>query len=537
MIKRAVFLAVLGAWGSTGWAQESVNWTIDPSRSEVTVEVEADLGSSTLSDADNTSLQGSLTSLLGEYAYPFDTARVTTLNAQTTSDLAFSLTVSFFGGVVASTQNLAFGIPGPNNTGVAGPGGAVDAAGVFVQTDNLIETDGTLNYNGVGILGASIGSGSVDLGDQPPTSAGFTVTLAQSPGLLTLTVPVNFTGSQELNGVATSFTTTGTITATAVSDSTGWKASGGGSWTSASNWSGGVPGAADGRRVYFGPVNTSPALVLNVGGSVDILRIKSPQAYTLALTANLNADRVEVADGIHAVNGTVVGSGGSGQDVVFDIGSTGVLQVTTVRADGLGSLVKAGPGILTINSFDVGNLVLQEGLIRGHGPADLISISPGAQLNILLGTLSTLPSELAEVAALTASGYAGGSWAGPGIISTLLAPQQGVGYVVETTANPRLLVRVTTNGDADLSGAVGFSDLLSLAQNYEQPGAKFWFSGDFNFDGLVNFTDLLTLAQNYTGGSVVDDWAAARSVVPEPTTAALAAGAMVTLLRRGVRRK
>jgi hypothetical protein len=43
---------------------------------------------------------------------------------------------------------------------------------------------------------------------------------------------------------------------------------------------------------------------------------------------------------------------------------------------------------------------------------------------------------------------------------------------------------------------VNFSDLLTLAQNYNQSG-KDWAHGDLTYDGTVGFADLLILAQQY----------------------------------------
>jgi hypothetical protein len=102
-------------------------------------------------------------------------------------------------------------------------------------------------------------------------------------------------------------------------------------------------------------------------------------------------------------------------------------------------------------------------------------------------------------------------------------------------------VRQAQPGDIDADGAVNFSDLLTLAQNYDQPAQNGWASGDFDFDGVVAFSDLLALAQNYgTTGLMAGigspqfgaDWNLARAVVPEPATAALAVLASGLLLTR-----
>jgi hypothetical protein len=75
-----------------------------------------------------------------------------------------------------------------------------------------------------------------------------------------------------------------------------------------------------------------------------------------------------------------------------------------------------------------------------------------------------------------------------------------------------------TPGDTDVDGDVDFDDLLTLAQNYGITTGRLWETGDFDFDGATEFDDLLVLAQNYGMPNVFEsDWAAARSMVPEPT--------------------
>jgi hypothetical protein len=85
-------------------------------------------------------------------------------------------------------------------------------------------------------------------------------------------------------------------------------------------------------------------------------------------------------------------------------------------------------------------------------------------------------------------------------------------------------VRQARIGDANADGLVDFPDLLVLAQNYGQLAANGWSSGDFDADGLVDFPDLLALAQNYgqSGVAFDNDWALAQSMVPEPTSLAVA---------------
>ena len=108
-----------------------------------------------------------------------------------------------------------------------------------------------------------------------------------------------------------------------------------------------------------------------------------------------------------------------------------------------------------------------------------------------------------------------------------------VGYALDSTDSnwhATEWVRAIT-GDANLDGSVGFVDLLTVAQHYQQTNAG-WAQGDFNRDGTVDFTDLLLVAQNYgqtLGASTLE-------AVPEPTliTALLALPVLLRRRRQGL---
>lgn len=101
----------------------------------------------------------------------------------------------------------------------------------------------------------------------------------------------------------------------------------------------------------------------------------------------------------------------------------------------------------------------------------------------------------------------------------------------------------TVRGDINLDHMVSFSDLTTLAANYNKPGT--WFEGDFDGDGDVDFADQVTLAGNYHWGEpgyrrsgtgipsdFAADWALAQSMVPEPTTLGAIGGLATLALRR-----
>ena len=63
-------------------------------------------------------------------------------------------------------------------------------------------------------------------------------------------------------------------------------------------------------------------------------------------------------------------------------------------------------------------------------------------------------------------------------------------------------------GDLNGDGSVNFTDLLALAQHYNNTGVD-WSKGDLNYDGSVNFSDLLALAQHYNNTAAAAPAAAA----------------------------
>jgi hypothetical protein len=214
-------------------------------------------------------------------------------------------------------------------------------------------------------------------------------------------------------------------------------------------------------------------------------------------------------------------------------GSTKFVNSGTIRLTA-GALQLSAPGFTNTGTID----------LRSGGGVVFRSTNTAA-------TLTTVRNQLI-------SGYHGGAWDGPGIHSNSAAADAStaVGYAVVAQAGTFLgvdllagdvLVRHTKTGDATLDGVVNFTDLLTLARNYNATGAH-WYQGDFNYDGVINFSDLLTVARNYNAAmpaadAVPDataafgaDLAAAFAQVPEPSMGLLAAAAACGLAV-GVRRR
>ena len=75
-----------------------------------------------------------------------------------------------------------------------------------------------------------------------------------------------------------------------------------------------------------------------------------------------------------------------------------------------------------------------------------------------------------------------------------------------------LVMAYTLCGDVNLDFTVGFSDLLTVAQDYGISGELNWCQGDSNYDNVIDFTDLISVAQNY-GKSVANAPAAKPGIV------------------------
>ena len=175
-------------------------------------------------------------------------------------------------------------------------------------------------------------------------------------------------------------------------------------------------------------------------------------------------------------------------------GSIFDFHALTIKNGGRVTQLSANPSIRT-QTLDFG----------GNGAFDL---ADGALVLNYAGA-----TQLPGVRSRILAGYNAGAWNGAGINSSFAAthPAYAIGYAEAAAIrtafpatfeafndidNTSVLIRTTLKGDANLDRSVAFSDLVSLAQNYNTSG-KSWSDGDFTYEGTVNFNDLVPLAQNY----------------------------------------
>ncbi len=213
----AVVMAVVGATSSAAWAaclpeSYAYRFEIDASQSFLEIEIEA-LG---LIDSDSSSIIGHAEVMLTPTAGPFVEIHITELVADLTETLSYDLTNALLGGVVADAVDagIILGI----GAATVGPPAAVDALGTFVQVDNAVIVVGDVNYQGTGILGSGLGSGTIALEDFGATPTDIPGTVMVSDGLITLATNLDSAGSftDPETGLTVDVVVRGDIVATAV---------------------------------------------------------------------------------------------------------------------------------------------------------------------------------------------------------------------------------------------------------------------------------------------------------------------------------
>ncbi|MFT3786425.1 MAG: hypothetical protein QM770_09695 [Tepidisphaeraceae bacterium] len=277
-------------------------------------------------------------------------------------------------------------------------------------------------------------------------------------------------------------------------------------------------------------------LIVKDGGPSGTLNISGTAAVTATtvVMGNSGAGTSKIALSGGSFKATSIAPGASTGTITFDftggnLTTNSFSLVTPLASTGTGTLLPGGAAA-------VGATAITGGYAQAATAALAIDLqdastfdsvtSPAAltldgqlQLNLLSGYD---PVKLTPHAIMTGSAVTG-------IFSSVTGvPLTSTKALAVTYTATQVLVTAATPGDANLDGAVNFTDLLSLAANYSLSG-KSWTNGDFDGNNTVNFSDLLSLAANYGStssvtGSFAGDWALAQSMVPEPTTATLVVG-------------
>jgi MYXO-CTERM domain-containing protein len=248
------------------------------------------------------------------------------------------------------------------------------------------------------------------------------------------------------------------------------------------------------------PVSAASGLLTLAGGTISGGTISSTDSRTL-----------------DAIGGTTTLSNAI-LNVSTNVAGTATLSLTGTVTFASGTVINQGT--LRVGTATLGKL---DATLSNMGTVDLGG-------SMILGYTDESP--LSSVRSQIVTGFAHGTWNGPGIRSSRAVgnPHAAIGYAeasalgvttfagqsVDTTT---LLLRYTVWGDANLDGTVTTSDFTALASHFGSP-TQAWSDGDFNYDGVVNAIDFNMLASNF--GQTLLASPDLGTVVPEPSAALLA---------------
>ncbi len=256
------------------------------------------------------------------------------------------------------------------------------------------------------------------------------------------------------------------------------------------------------------------------------------------------------------------GAGGAasvGAKWTFSSGATVSVGTSSSNVNN-GAVTVTGPSALIAGINGAGTLTVGNGssptLLRltpssGGSLQSALTINAGSSLDIvnnhLFITYGSNPDPISSIVGYLKTGFNGGSWNGPGIMSSAVALTHGYSLGYADSADPgnpaglatgTIEIKYTLLGDANLEGSVTGDDFTILVGNLGKSG-KSWDQGNFlyNSDNSVTGDDFTALVDNLgkstTGADVsipqavytaVDAYAAANGLmadVPEPASAGL----------------
>ncbi|MGD0769744.1 MAG: NF038122 family metalloprotease [Tepidisphaeraceae bacterium] len=438
----------------------------------------------------------------------------------------------------------------------------------------VLEDGGSLVVNGAS--GSCVLDGGLIIGNSPGSSATATFSAGTvQVGLNGAPDPAIYVGNSGTATVTESETASvsaGTMNIAALSGSTGTYTITGGTLAVSgtiyvggmSNGSTGIAPGGTGKLILgAGSGVVTAANLLTAGnGTLAVdggsIAISGSLSVSSGFSFSQSAGTLTAASTANA--GTFTQTGGTAN--LGAVTGTGTLLIgNSSGASATATAVGLNQASVTVNS--TGSLAITGGT---SDSVNSLTINSGGKLNLTNHHLFidyTSSDPISAIAGYVKSGYNGGKWNGPGIMSTAAQTPTngllyGIGYadgkdgIVSGLSSGQIEVMYTLLGDANLDGLVNAADFTILAANFNQPVTG-WDQGDFNYDGLVNAADFTDLAANFnqsvsgaaSAGAVaaLDAFAAANGLplptfadVPEPATGSLLLIAGTNLLMRRRRR-
>ncbi len=231
---------------------------------------------------------------------------------------------------------------------------------------------------------------------------------------------------------------------------------------------------------------------LNGNGGADTFMIKDTRGSPIVIDGGDGLDTVNVNPDEQIF----------GAAVQFD--NTQDLAALHLFADGEARVNSGADKVLYTQSLTID---------AGAGPLDL------ADNDMIVDYVAPL-TPLATIQSHVASGYAGGNWNGPGIVSSAAGvasntalglahsneifsafPATFSGVSVDSSA---VLVKYTYTGDSNLDGAVNLSDFNRLVANFGAAPRR-WIHGNSDYDLDVDLADFNGLVTNFGSVALAPD--------------------------------
>jgi hypothetical protein len=363
-----------------------------------------------------------------------------------------------------------------------------------------------------------------------------------------------------------------------------WNADADGNWSTAANWTNGVPNAADVSVGFLGAITAPRTVTIDGPQTVGNLKFDNNQSYTLAGAGPLTIDNdgpatIEVANGSHTISAPL--SIAAGQTV--NKTGPGTLTISGTQNHGAGSVLVADVGVTNLNSDGGPNLSLQANAPVNLGATQhlaavqlgsgaTVQLTPGASKTLVTPSLTIAGTPEAPTATLDLSSNSaivdytgtnpaatiraqilagrggsglGATWDGMGITSSAAAAAEEesrsvafanngdmpLGALTDFRGQPvddtSVIVAYTRTGDANLDGVVNDNDVTIVSATYA-PGTPqpSWALGDFDYDGFVDDNDITLLGVFYDPSATpiaapIEGAGAAVAAVPEPASVAL----------------
>jgi autotransporter-associated beta strand protein len=411
-----------------------------------------------------------------------------------------------------------------------------------------------VNSGAITITGSSTFGASLSVGTNSITNSG-TITTALSAGAMNIADFI----------VASQYTNTGTTNINAPTRFTG-SITNSGEFDIASGAAMAFTAPANGFTQNAGSLNVAAGDALNLsnnplvlnGGAIPLAAGggggPAPASIVVrSLTYNGSSTTGTIQSGAVGIGQQPGFVDLGGMTATFNIGAgTAASQVIISTPITDGALVKTGAGVLVLSgensagemNVTQGTLVAASanaipasgGIVIGTGGNAQLAPNIGAVTTRFISVLGTSKLDItnnhifidysgagdpiASIAEDLATGFNGGAWNGPGIMTSSLAPGYGIGYADSADpGNPAgissglIEIKYTLLGDVDLNGAVNGVDFGIVASNFNK-NVTGWDTGDFNYDGIVNGVDFADLAANFNkgasgaaAGASASDWA------------------------------